>query len=597
MTSTYRRFPMLKNIRTLIAFYSLIGWRQLLLIFFGGLLVHSEVFGGFFVPLLVRRILDALTEKGGLDLTAIYLLGGLYGGVLVFSYLGERLYLRSKYNAVTELRNKIFSSSFFFPWRKLKERGSAYYTALINQQLNDAFVVLDYAYIRNLIVIARMFAILGVIWTWSPTFFGLFLMNMVVVAIYSHVIDRATHPHYAQMYELVRRITAYITETFENLHEILAGEAIRKRCERYTVMVKEVLKKALRTEWIKVNLDKLMVDLPGYVSRLALLGYGGFLVARGQMTVGTLWALWVYFSYITEPLYVFRELARIAVQTSANIESILDYFADMERYRSAMRRTSIRPKDNAPVYVLRDVTFGFEPGKPVLKQVTFAVDPGEIVAIVGLSGEGKSTLLNILLGLEQEYDGVVELLGNDLRGVFPGAVFEHVGYYSQAVGIFNDTLENNIVMGRPLERNRLEKIIEEVGLEHLRGRLLGEGGSFISGGEKQKLQLARLLYADKEVNIIDEPFVNLDLVNEQVLLSKLKEFLSGRSGIIISHKPHIIKLAQRIVVLKEGRVVAVGPLKELLASNEVCREIIRSYLRGAREVEKEIQSPNSEAGG
>lgn len=162
------------------------------------------------------------------------------------------------------------------------------------------------------------------------------------------------------------------------------------------------------------------------------------------MTVGTIWALWTYFSFVTAPLYMFRELARVITRVSANLDAALDYFDEVKRAEETFKKREIEPVPGSPVYELVSVTFGFEEGKSVLKQINFDIKPFEIAAIAGLSGEGKSALLNILLGLEQNYEGVVRLFENDLKQVMPSAVFEHVAFYSQNVGIFNDTLENNL---------------------------------------------------------------------------------------------------------------------------------------------------------
>jgi len=113
---------------------------------------------------------------------------------------------------------------------------------------------------------------------------------------------------------------------------------------------------------------------------------------------------------------------------------------------------------------------------------------------------------------------------------------------------------------------------------------LGEGGSFVSGGEKQRIQLARLFYAGKDVFVIDEPLTNLDTINERILLKKLEHYISARSGIIISHKPNVIRLAKQLVVLKNGEVVAIGTFRELMSSDSTFKGIIENYLSSAGEI-------------
>lgn len=573
----------LRSIQKILRFYSLIRKRFLVLIVIGGFLATSSVVFDFFIPLLVRDVIDGLAGLE-LRLNTIYLLGFLYALSFVLTYAGDQIYLKAKYRAVADLSSRIFSQSFFFPWQKLKQQGSAYYATLINHQLNDAFFLLDYGFFQNVLVIIRSVFILATVFVWNKAFFGLFVANAVIVGIYLNIIGRVTERPYAQMYEILRRVTGFITETFENIHEVLAGEAQKKRQKECETMYQQVADTVLKAELPRSRFDKLMVNLPEYFTRLFILTYGAYLVIDGKMTVGTIWALWTYFSFVTAPLYMFRELARVITRVSANLDAVLDYFDEVKRAEETFKKREIKPVPGSPVYELIDVTFGFEPGKPILKQVSFTIQPREIAAIVGLSGEGKSTLLNILLGLEQNYEGVVKLLGNDLKQVMPSAVFEHVAFYSQNVGIFNDTLENNIVLGREYDEKKLERIIKELGIEHLRGRKLGEGGSFVSGGEKQRIQLARLFYADKPVVVLDEPLTNLDTITEKFLLEKLIEFLKEKTAIMISHKPNIIRVASKIIFLENGKVSSVGGFEELMQNNTTFRRIIETYVNESKRI-------------
>lgn len=579
---------MSKNIRQVLAFYRLLDPWRLALILIGALLVSAPEVLQLVVPLLVREAIDTLAQTRTLNLAALYKLGAVFAAALVLTYVGDLIYLRNKFAAASDLRNRIFEQSFFLPVQRLRERGSAYFATLINNHLNDAFIVLDYGYLRNLVMLARGVGILAIVFTWDRSFFLLFFLNVLGVIAYSWVIDRATRHRYSRVLELARRGTAYIVETFDHIHEVLAGRAVEKRCQRYRQMTAEIKDTVIKAESYRATLDKAMVELPEYVSRLVILAYGGFLVVNGRLTIGTLWALWAYFSYLIGPLYVFRDLARVAVQSAATIEAVLNYFAETSQAKEVSTKRTLVPRHDGPVFEVCRLTFSFPGAEPLLKEVSFTVPRGKIVAIVGLSGEGKSTLLNILLGFEQRYEGEVKFMGNELRGVSPSLIFEHLGYYSQTVGIFNDTLENNIVLGRPLDAKRLEEVISILGLGHLRGRLLGEGGSFISGGEKHRVQLARLFYGDYKVVVIDEPLTNLDLISEQFLLDKLAEFLTGRSGIIVSHKPNVLRLATEVVVLDKGRVIAVGTLRDLVRSDPLCRQIIHTYVDDALQLSREI---------
>ncbi|MGB9829305.1 MAG: hypothetical protein ACPLPG_04180 [Thermotoga caldifontis] len=210
-----------------------------MLIVIGGFLATSSVVFDFFIPLLVRDVIDGLAGLE-LRLNTIYLLGFLYALSFVLTYAGDQIYLKAKYRAVADLSSRIFSQSFFFPWQKLKQQGSAYYATLINHQLNDAFFLLDNGFFQNVLVIIRSVFILATVFVWSKVFFGLFVANAVIVGIYLNIIGKVTERPCAEMFEILRCVTNFITETFENIHELLVGEAQKKRQKECEKMYQEV---------------------------------------------------------------------------------------------------------------------------------------------------------------------------------------------------------------------------------------------------------------------------------------------------------------------------------------------------------------------
>ncbi|HEY8541016.1 MAG TPA: ABC transporter transmembrane domain-containing protein, partial [Pseudothermotoga sp.] len=250
----------LRSIRKILRFYSLIRKRFLVLIVIGGFLATSSVVFDFFIPLLVKDVIDGLTGLQ-LRLNTIYILGLLYAASFILTYVGDQIYLKAKYRAVADLSSRIFNLSFFFPWQKLKQQGSAYYATLINHQLNDAFFLLNYGFFQNVLVIIRSVFILATVFVWNKVFFVLFVANTVIVGIYLNIIGRVTERPYAQMYETLRRVTGFITETFENIHEVLAGEVQKKRQKECEKMYQEVADTVLKAELPRSRFDKLMVNL------------------------------------------------------------------------------------------------------------------------------------------------------------------------------------------------------------------------------------------------------------------------------------------------------------------------------------------------
>lgn len=581
---------MVNNVKRIIAFYRLLRPSRLALVFAGGFLVSIPILLGFVYPLVVKRIIDSVTNLRSMDLAGIWILGALYLVSLVSSYAGELIYNRNKYLAAQELRDQIFRESSYLAISSVKAKGGGYFAKLIGDQVNEAFVVLDYAFMRNIFLLLRMVAVLGIIFVWSKVVFFVFTVNVILVLSYSSLMDRATHAYWSGLAEYVRKINGFVVETFENLHELLAGQATERRSEKHSKLLTKITGLALRAENIRATLDKAMVDAPTLASQVLILVYCGFAIIRGQMSVGTLVAMWTYFEYATAPIYVFRDMSRLAVQSAATIESVLEHLSTVRCSSASLKERAIAPMTGA-FYDLEDVTVQYG-NERVLDGLSLTISEGELVGIIGVSGEGKSTLLSILLGFEKKFTGEARLLGNDITVLRPQDTFDIVGYYAQNVSVFNETLEENIVMGRPVDSERLKGLIEEMELQHLRNRQLGEAGGFISAGEKQRLQLARLIYANKDLVVIDEPLTNLDTVSEKRLLQKLSDHLRGKSGIIVSHKPSVLQLATKVAVMHQGRIVAVGPLQELIKTNDLCKQIIGTYIEMAKEIDQNLREAN-----
>ena len=577
---------MLENLGLIVRFYGAIGRTRLVLIFVGAMLLTMPISASIVIPLVVRKIIDTLERSRALDQADILTLALLYFGTFVLSYVGELVYVRNKFKAAQELREQAMEYSSYLPLRRIKEKGSGYFAKLIADQVNDAFIVLDYPFLNNIFMLLRTAVVLGITFSWDRRLFAVFAINAVFVASYSTIFNRTTRSLFSQGLELIRQILALIVESLENIHELWANSAIGWRLQRYRTLLSRYTQLAIRSEVIRVNLDKLLVDAPNSISRLLILWYGGYQVVQQNMSIGTLWAVWTYFGYAIEPLYVIKELSRITVQSAANIENVLRYLGKFElSYKQAdgQEDTAVGSSPGTIVYEIRNVAYSAGTGQ-ILDGISLTLRKGEVLGVVGLSGEGKSTLLNILLGFETDYSGQVKLLGRELRSLRQEEIFGLVGYHPQHIGIFNDTLENNILMGRPREEHKLERIISELALDHLRGRSLGEGGTFISGGEKQKVELARLFYGEKPIAIIDEPFSNVDLILEKHLLEKLASYLSGRSVILISHKLNVLSLASRLIILKDGRVIADGPRDKLMESDTLYRDLLETYREMAKNI-------------
>jgi ATP-binding cassette subfamily B protein len=219
------------------------------------------------------------------------------------------------------------------------------------------------------------------------------------------------------------------------------------------------------------------------------------------------------------------------------------------------------------------VWFGYEPGRPVLRGVGFEARPGEVVAVVGPTGAGKSTLAGLLPRFFDPDRGGVLLDGRDLRGLRLGTVRESVSLVLQESFLFPFSIAENIAYGRPgASREQIEAAARAAnahefvsGLPDGYETLVGERGATLSGGERQRVAIARALLKDAPVLVLDEPTSALDAETEQSLLAALERLMAGRTTLVIAHRLSTIRRADQILVLRAGEIVERGSHDELIA--------------------------------
>jgi ATP-binding cassette subfamily B protein/subfamily B ATP-binding cassette protein MsbA len=232
---------------------------------------------------------------------------------------------------------------------------------------------------------------------------------------------------------------------------------------------------------------------------------------------------------------------------------------------------------------LDGITFGYEPERAILHDVSFEAKPGEVVAIVGHTGAGKSTLVSLIARLHDPWQGTIWFDNTDIRQVQLRSLRESIAFVTQDPFLFRCSIAENIAYARPeATRQKVIAAAEAAAADGFIQRLpqgydtvIGERGATLSGGEKQRLSIARALLKDAPVLILDEPTSALDAETELTLLEAMDRLMQGRTTFVIAHRLSTVRSADRIVVLEQGRVVEVGSHDELLHAHTRYEELCR----------------------
>lgn len=364
-----------------------------------------------------------------------------------------------------------------------------------------------------------------------------------------------------------QKYAKWFGDTVGGVREVKLFNILDRKHEEFDQNQKDIIEKQKQMnmlgQWNTIT-DSLMVQ---FLSTLLYI-LGANLVFDLQLSVGSVFAFITYSSYVTGPI---SAILNIGYLLSGIIPSTKRYYAfmDLEEETDNGETAALCPDD----LKLQQVSFAYEKVKYVLKDVDILFAKGSKTAIIGRNGSGKTTIINLLTRMYEPTSGKIMLGTEDISELPLPEYRNMVSVVSQQIYLFNDTIRNNICLYKRVDDviveeackdSGLEDFIKEVSLDYV----VGQNGAMLSGGQKQKIALARALIHDKPIVIFDEATSNTDAYSEQQINGLLDTKLKEKTVIVITHKKEILNKVDQIVVLKEGVVIDNGTYDELVGKNE-----------------------------
>lgn len=561
-----------KKVSILTAFKTII-WPKRELVFIGLLLIAISKAASFVAPIASKHLIDDVIVNKDLDMLK-YLVAGVMLAILVqavTSFLLTKILSVQAQYLISELRAQVQKKVLALPVRFFDNAKSG---ALVSRIMSDVEGV------RNLIGTGLVQLVGGVITAVVSlillmeisVFMTLFtFIPLTIFAIIALKAFKIIRPIFRNRGKINAEVKGRLTETLGGIRVIKGFNAEKQEEEVFENGVErlyENVKKSLTTTAFMTSSSTFLLG----VATTSVMGFGGYKIIQDTLTVGEFVQFTILLGLMIAPI----------VQMSSVGSQLTEALAGLDRTEELMNLEEESDEENRTILLdnvvgrmsFSNVNFSYEEDKEVLHNITFDVDPGQVIALVGSSGSGKSTIAGLAASFLNPDSGTITIDGHDLSKVNLNSFRQHLGVVLQDDFLFEGTIRENILFPRPnATEEKLFEAVKAAYVDEFTDRfdkgldtLIGERGVKLSGGQRQRIAIARAILADPKILILDEATSSLDTESEALIQKSLVELTKGRTTFVIAHRLSTIRKADQILVIENGQIIEQGTHDSLIAS-------------------------------
>lgn len=523
------------------------------------------------IPAIIAIGIDRYVENG--DLSGLNTLAIVFGAVLVVHYLSNRshqvILARVSQRMIYDIRNDLFQHLQRLPmsFHNRHKVGS-----IMSRAQNDVYQLQEFLDIIVL-SIADLLSLIGIIGIMVVTDWQLSLLSFATLPALVWIIyvwQKHARPAFLRVRVAISNVNASLAENLDGVRVVQSMNRQSKNLDAFNGLNQRHLDTNLHAQRLSSSLMP-VVEMFMAFGLAATIIFGGRLVLASALGAGQLIQFTLYIQRFFDPIrsltMQFTQIQR-AMASGARIFDLLDATPDLFDADDALE---LPPIEGAVRY--EDVSFAYEPGKPVLTGVSLDIEPGETVAFVGRTGAGKTTMAALISRFYDVTSGRITVDGRDVRSVTRGSLARQMGIVLQEPFQFSGSVIENIRYNHPEASD--EKVYEAakaVGIhDHILSladgyeTMMEERGGNMSLGQRQLISFARALVADPRIIVLDEATASVDTQTEQLIQEAIGRLLRGRTSVVIAHRLSTIRNADKIVVMDKGRIVELGNHDELVA--------------------------------
>ena len=525
-------------------------------------------------PMLTKSLVDDILPNRNAEkltyvaigLVALHIMTHLIGAVrgTVLRKAGDRIILN--------LRNDVFEKAQYLPMRFYDKTSTG---AVINRISGDSNTLLGFKLRITQEVVVEFFKMIGIIVVMlimNPRLTLLSLIPVPLVVIGARIFGKKIRPFYLRIWRRWTAVASVLTDTIPGIRVVKSFTNEEGAAKRF---------KKENQEWYNTDASAAAIlnAFPAIVNTLISIGsvmiwvFGGRMVINGsaELTPGLLVSFISYASMFYGPVNFFANLYDSYQSALASSERILDIL-DAEPEHD-FGKGHVLPGIKGKIE-FKNVSFSFDRTKKTLKNINLTINPGDIVGIVGTTGSGKSTLINLFMRYYDHYDGEIYVDGVNIKDIDMQYYRGQIGFVQQEPLMFHDTIFNNIAYG--IENCPVERVLQAADVANAHefivrqpdgyDAVLGERGVGLSGGERQRVSIARAVLKNPSILVFDEATASVDSETEHLIQEAIERLISGRTTIMIAHRLSTLSKANKIVVVDNGEIIECGSPEELLAA-------------------------------
>lgn len=561
-----------KKVSILTAFKTII-WPKRKLVFIGLFLIAISKAASFVAPIASKHLIDDVIVNKDINMLK-YLVGGVMLAIFVqavTSFLLTRILSVQAQYLISELRAQVQKKVLSLPIRFFDNTKSG---ALVSRIMSDVEGV------RNLVGTGLVQLVGGVITAVVSlillldisVFMTLFtFIPLIIFSIIALKAFKIIRPIFRDRGKINAEVKGRLTETLGGIRVIKGFNAEQQEHAVFETGVDRLyqnVKKSLTTTAFMTSSSTFLLG----VATTSVMGFGGYMIIQDNLTIGEFVEFTVLLGLMIAPIVQMSNIGSQLTEALAGLdrtEELMNMVPEADQTARTITLESVHGD-----MIFDNVSFAYEEDKEVLHDISFKVKSGQVIALVGSSGSGKSTIAGLAASFLNPDSGTITIDGKDMSKVNLNSFRQHLGVVLQDDFLFEGTIQENILFPRPnASEEQLQKAVKAAYVDEFTNRfdegletLIGERGVKLSGGQRQRIAIARAVLADPRILILDEATSNLDTESEALIQKSLAELTKGRTTFVIAHRLSTIRKADQILVIENGRIAEQGTHEELIAS-------------------------------